>query len=106
MSAATECGTICQEKGCLINFFIQFHLFREVLGRPGFVVSRSLLLLGPLPLLQPVFVPRGLVYVPILQGLGDVLPQTPAKTTSKQESGEFCSGASWPAGGAKRPRWV
>ena len=50
------------------------YLFSEELGRPGFVIRRSLLLLGSLPLLQPVFVPRGLVDVPVLQRLGDVLP--------------------------------
>lgn len=64
-------------------FFFQFYLFREVLGRPGFVVGRSLLLLGPLPLLQPVFVARGLVDVSVLQGLGHVLPQTPVKKQKK-----------------------
>lgn len=60
-----------------------FYLFGEVFGRPGLVVGRSLLLLPPLPLLQPVFVLRGLVDVPVLQGLGDVLPQSPTNRAYK-----------------------
>lgn len=50
------------------------YLLGEVFGHPGFVVSRSLLLLPSLSLLQPVFVLRGLVNVPVLQRLGDMLP--------------------------------
>ena len=50
------------------------YLFSEVFGCPWFVISRPLLLLPPLSLLQPVFVLRGLVHVSLLQRLGDVLP--------------------------------
>lgn len=48
-------------------------------GGPGFVVRRPLPLLAPLVLLQPVFVLRGLVHVPLLQSLGHVLPQPPVR---------------------------
>lgn len=56
------------------------YLFSEVFGRPGFVVGRSLLLLPPLSLLQPMFVLRGLLDVPVLQSFGDALPQPPGNT--------------------------
>lgn len=53
---------------------LPLYLFSEVFGCPGFVISCSLPLLPPLSLLQSVFVLRGLVDVPLLQRLGDMLP--------------------------------
>lgn len=59
------------------------YLLGEVFRSPGLVVGRSLSLLPSLSLLQPVFVLRGLVHVPFLQRLGDMLPQPP---TSRSET--------------------
>lgn len=53
------------------------HLFDEVLGFPGGVGGRSLLLLTALSLLQLAFVLCGCVDVSGLERCGDVLPQPP-----------------------------
>lgn len=69
------CGTFLSSRSV--------YLFHEVFGRPGFVIGRSLLLLPPLSLLQAVFVLRGLVDVPVLQGFGHMLPQPPGTTSTR-----------------------
>lgn len=61
----------------LSNSTRKSHLFDEVLGFPGSVSGRSLLLLTALSLLQLVFVLRGFVDVSGLERCSHVLPQPP-----------------------------
>lgn len=74
-----EGGLICSLSSGLWNdaSLVLPYLFCKVFGFPGFIIGHPLLLLPPLSLLQPMFVLRGLVDVPVLQGFGDVLPQPP-----------------------------
>lgn len=60
------------------------HFFDEVLGFPGGVDGRSLLLLTALSFLQLVFALCGCVDVSSLERCGHMLPQTPVSQKNNQ----------------------
>lgn len=60
------------------------YLSGKVFGFPGSGECRALPLLCSLPLFQAVLVLRGSINVPLLQRVGDMLPQTPAQGQGAQ----------------------